>query len=851
MRTLAHYELNKVVYQGGMGTIYEAFDTKLERTVALKVLNTSGDSELDEDALSEARFLARLNHPNIIQVFDCGQSDGQQYLVMEFCRGKNLLQYQKQHVLTLEQKLAMLVDIAKGLEHAHRNSIIHRDLKPSNILISEAGQVKVADFGIAGFVGGNSHVSQSAGTKGYMSPEQLQGQALSHHSDWFSFAVVAIELLTGEHPFAGQGGQDISAAILQGHHLDLSTTQLPQQLQALLGQALSVKPAARLNLRRGPFSKQLEQLLQQRVQAAILEQQTEPVTPSNTTHKSAPLRAKKLRWRYLVMAFVCAAVLVGGYLLRPYLLHQPVVAILPTQIYNLPDEFKHYESALKGSVQSAMWQQLLQQDQQLVSRAEMNMLAQGQDSDQFRDPKSYFQRLADYTGADTLISSSLDCQQRHCSVEISTLRAPNWQVQESMQWQTDIAGTTNLHDVAKYNTARLISPGIDSEEYRSLSTMKSNSPLFEMYTLFYVDNVATPEMFEKSLATVKESATSVEGYNLLREIALQLYHSTHEKAYLKQAISAIHNAPGEFKKLSSYYKSLVLLNIELGQIEEAKHALDMLTKVSHDQAAILNLEASILLAEGEDKQARDKLEVALSLRPNLRLQRKLALVLYWLGDFQSAKNLLADLVEKVPSDIRTHQYLADIALIEGDFTSAIESYSKTLNENSDSIDLSNLSIAYMMVQNYPMAEKFAKQALLSSPKNTGMMLNMADINMLNGKLVESKELYERLLQLNNGRESALAWSENAQAYAQLGDNEQAIKSLKHSFKLAEDKSELSYTAALVHALGGDFNSSLYYVEEALKSGYHQNWFLQPWFKPLCDFEKFRAMVSSHSQLCVN
>ena len=160
MRTLAHYELNKVVYQGGMGTIYEAFDTKLERTVALKVLNTSGGSELDEDALSEARFLARLNHPNIIQVFDCGQSDGQQYLVMEFCRGKNLLQYQKQHVLTLEQKLAMLVDIAKGLEHAHRNSIIHRDLKPSNILISEAGQVKVADFGIAGFVGGNSHVSQ-------------------------------------------------------------------------------------------------------------------------------------------------------------------------------------------------------------------------------------------------------------------------------------------------------------------------------------------------------------------------------------------------------------------------------------------------------------------------------------------------------------------------------------------------------------------------------------------------------------------------------------------------------------------------------------------------------------------
>ena len=214
-----------------------------------------------------------------------------------------------------------------------------------------------------------------------------------------------------------------------------------------------------------------------------------------------------------------------------------------------------------------MWQQLLQQDQQLVSRAEMNMLAQGQDSDQFRDPKSYFQMLADYTGADTLISSSLDCQQRHCSVEISTLRAPNWQVQESMQWQTDIAGTTNLHDVAKYNTARLISSGIDSEQYRSLSTMKSNSPLFEMYTLFYVDNVATPEMFEKSLATVKESATSVEGYNLLREITLQLYHSTHEKTYLKQAISAIHNAPGEFKKLSSYYKSLVLLNIELGQMK--------------------------------------------------------------------------------------------------------------------------------------------------------------------------------------------------------------------------------------------------------------------------------------------
>ncbi|WP_105253699.1 serine/threonine-protein kinase [Pseudoalteromonas sp. T1lg75] len=619
MQTLAHYELKRQVYQGAMGTVYEAFDTKLERTVALKVLAQAELSAADSaTALNEARFLARLNHPNIIQVFDCAEDQGIHFLVMEFCRGKNLLQYQKQHLLSLEQKLSLLIDIAKGLEHAHRNGIIHRDLKPSNILISESGAVKVADFGIAEFIGANAKASASVGTQGYMAPEQISSQALSNNSDWFSFCVLAIELLTGQHPFGGQGSdKDLAEAICTGQSMDLSgfSEYLPQPLIHILGQGLALEPAERVNLRRGALSTQLEQILQLQVQQAILAQQTEPLEaptqgegneeatladePDGET-KAGSKRAQQA-WYYGITLTLIGALLVALYLFRDYFIKAPVVVILPTQVQIESPEFAYYQGTLSGSIQSALWQQLASQNEHLVSHTELLMLAKGVEATRLQDPKSYFQMLADYTGASVFITSSASCQQRYCNIEISRLEAPEWQLVATRQWQTDLIDTRNVHESARFYGASLFAhqASFDEQEKQVLQEQ-----FFNYYNRYYHDGEISEPLFNDIMALLNTQPHFDAGYTLARELALQLNDITGQGDYVKQVLQLLNQAPRQYQRRPSYLSNRILLALAQGEVEEAYHYLVQLRQVRRGRGGVFK-PASFLVsgARGAGKGA--------------------------------------------------------------------------------------------------------------------------------------------------------------------------------------------------------------------------------------------------------
>lgn len=209
------YEIIKSIGEGGMANVYLAKDTILDREVAVKVLR--GDLSTDEKFIRrfqrEALSVSNLSHPNIVEVYDVGEEDGQYYIVMEYIEGKTLKQLlNKRGALTLPEVIDIMTQLTDGLAHAHEAYIIHRDIKPQNIMIEDNGTVKITDFGIAMAVNATQFTQTNSvmGTVHYLPPEQANGKGATVKSDIYSLGILMYELLTGSVPFKGDNAVEIA-----------------------------------------------------------------------------------------------------------------------------------------------------------------------------------------------------------------------------------------------------------------------------------------------------------------------------------------------------------------------------------------------------------------------------------------------------------------------------------------------------------------------------------------------------------------------------------------------------------------------------------------------------------------
>ncbi len=230
--------------KGGMGMVYRGLDEALEREVAIKTLTAEGS--LDEESRArfqiEAKAAARLQHPNIVTIYESGEDRGLAYIAMELLPGADLESLLRSgEPLLLQEKLEIVLQICRGMAYAHEHGIVHRDIKPANIHLLDDGTVKIMDFGIAKVGGsGVTKVGMLIGTLSYMSPEQIRGQALDGRSDVFSVGVILFQLLAGKRPFPGQGS-DVLYKIVQEPtpSLDVELGSAGPRLEGLMEKALA------------------------------------------------------------------------------------------------------------------------------------------------------------------------------------------------------------------------------------------------------------------------------------------------------------------------------------------------------------------------------------------------------------------------------------------------------------------------------------------------------------------------------------------------------------------------------------------------------------------------------------
>ena len=250
---LGRYELLGELGRGAMGVVYRARDPIIDRVVALKTIDSGRSGEaaasFTERFFQEARSAGRLNHPNIVTIYDAGDAGGQAYIAMEFLEGTGLREMlDEQAPLSIARAVEIAGQVARGLAYAHEHGVVHRDVKPANIIILRNRRPKITDFGIARLGEADVLAGSRAGSPKYMSPEQIRGDgALDGRSDIFSLGAVLYEMLTGRQPFGGAEVVDIMRTVLQDHPQPPSAhnVRVPPELDALVLRMLAKRPDER------------------------------------------------------------------------------------------------------------------------------------------------------------------------------------------------------------------------------------------------------------------------------------------------------------------------------------------------------------------------------------------------------------------------------------------------------------------------------------------------------------------------------------------------------------------------------------------------------------------------------
>ena len=318
---IGRFEVVRLLGEGAMGVVYLAQDPHIERPVAVKTLRSDGDreraAEIEGRFLKEAKLSGRLQHPSIVTIYEFGRDGETVYIAMEYVDGQSLSRFVADRPsLTVSERVALVRDVARALQHAHERGVVHRDIKPGNILVTKDRSVKVADFGIGKLLSGAStdltRTGTMIGSPAYMSPEQIRGEKIDGRSDFFSLGVVLFELLTGGRPFPGDSITTLVYQILHTEPRDPLSLKadLAPAAREVFARLLAKQPGDRPS-NANEFVREIDRLASEFAETQV----TAPPIPIAARTATAGAAAPAGKEQSTVPLFAVAAVLVAAALL--------------------------------------------------------------------------------------------------------------------------------------------------------------------------------------------------------------------------------------------------------------------------------------------------------------------------------------------------------------------------------------------------------------------------------------------------------------------------------------------------------------------------------------------------------
>lgn len=866
---LGHYQLLDCIGRGGMGLVFRARDTRLERDVAIKCLRTElFEAHYIERFKREALLLARLNHPNIVQIYDFIETPDQIALVMELVDGQNLHTYLREHIVPISQRLQWLVQITEGLAIAHDAGIIHRDLKTENILINKRGQAKITDLGIAKSQDFNATLTDHvAGSYCSMSPEQAMGEAITFKSDLFSLGILAYQLLCGAHPFGDTNNklQTMQRIIShpptapQKHNPDL-----PVEFIDLLGQLLSKDPDRRpddTHWVAAQFAKLKElnwrdDALGDDTQALAIPLPTNTKATRTQDHPTfdtrfvaIPATAKVSVWKKVkdyvatnkiavssaaISLFIIAGIVVWQLQPKP----PKYVAVIPPKL-TAEGMQESQQELVREAVYNAIQQSVIQLEN-------FYLVPQNEIAEISGDNESI--RLA--TASDEIITTEIRCKNESCNINLSRLAPKNkdtdhrlgvlktkaidiltdnyLSVSETVQTTIENLYSIKIPDTFEATNANEYT--IILNESKKFRTKGASNQILET-------------LDKLSIASKKLAIAEL----LYREVSLDLYYETQNTDFLEKLDNYINLTP----KSNDLFRLYTIHNLLIAKldIEKANRTVQEIKKFNPAESTVNELYANIMMAKNDYKSATIYYKKSLESKPTANNFYNLANAYWYFGSQIDAKNSLQESLKLAPNYYKSLALIGLIALAEGDIDLAINSLEKVnqLKEN-DLTTLNNLGLSYLLSGDLNKAEFIFDKALHNAPHNTTFLLNMADTKELGGKTEEARVLYQNLItRLQTESDTNLKLRNIAQAYAHLGFLSEALKALEQLEKIDHQNMETSYTATLVHSLANNRAAAIFEAEKTLDAGMHPIWFRFAWFDKLCEESQFISALKKYGE----
>ena len=850
---------------GGMGEVFLAYDERLDRKVAIKRIRPEGGvpAERRERFRREARIAARLSHPSIVHIYDVIAEGDTDFIVMEYVEGDNLRRLLRSGPLEVDQAVSIGLDVARGLDEAHRQGIVHRDLKTENILVTPSGFAKITDFGIAKRIlrdGTEESLTQGGfvvGTYRAMSPEQARGEEVDHRSDLFSLGVLLYEMLTGGSPFEGENELATLNRVVHSQQRPVREVrpEVPENLSVLVDHLLQKDPLLRPRSA-GEVARALAGTAPTPVVSGIGSQTLAEPVPSRPLPLSSSLRrtggteamgnppdsaltGQRSPFRTTVWIALIAMLALGSVwgwrALRPPA--EPLyVAVLQPEI-----------SAKGGGIEPS-----------LLTSGVRVALVRGLVALEGISPKSFEEvdavagsprDVARAVSADEVVGTQLDCNPEACRVSLSRSLGRDGSVlwAESFEVPTDdfylIAGAVENQIRRGYDDRR------PREGTAELAASNEDLRRFlELRRTFDSRQEGNLSPILDDLATLRgRSPRFLEAYLLEAEVARYKFHFSRDPRDLARAVDLMRQArslaPGDPQPL------LLFIDVSLaaGQLDEAGEALQQLGRMVPGDVRVLERQADLLNAQGKPEEALAVLETATRRHPSWKRLARLARLEKQTGRIDDARGHLQELLRNSPGNVEGLSLLAQLELSSGDPGRAAELYGELVQRSTSLSARSNLGLAYFLLGDFGKAAETFRQVVDQEPRNALSTLNLADAYFLLGRRADAEGLYRRVVELiekDPAASNSQFLSVKAQALAHLGEGRKAVEAIQEALRLAPDSGSTAYEASLVYALLGEDDSAVVYAARALQRGYEPRWFTFPWFGSLRSRADFRSLLQS-------
>jgi serine/threonine protein kinase/tetratricopeptide (TPR) repeat protein len=798
---ISHYKILEKIGKGGMGDVYKAEDTKLKRIVALKFIKPQAleDSELKIRFIREAQAAAALDHPNICTIYEIDEADGHTFIAMAYIEGQSLKEEIEAGPVKVEEVQDIAMQVAEGLQAAHEKGITHRDIKSANIMISERGQAKIMDFGIAKLAE-KTEITKTAtimGTVAYMSPEQSMGEAVDHRTDIWSFGVMLYEMLTGELPFKGELDQVVLHSVLYEEPVPVSGLRsgIPLELEDIINKCLEKKASERYQT-----VADLKADLR-RLRRDMTAGKTAFPTAKAGAHFSTPQFLLKVALPLLLVIVLVLLLFLPstrrvaenwlGFEIFPT---TKSLAILPFTLVGGDESDQAFRDGL--------WHTLTDKLARLEQFQKSLWIVPARNIHEYKiATPSRAQQVFRVTLA---LSGNLKRLGDMVSLDLKLVDPKNGKTLDSADVTDHIANISTLQEDVAIRILEMVGVELRPQIRKVLTAGGTTIP--SAYQSFlegcgYIEDDEKKGNIDRAIDLFKQATEQDSYYALafagLGEAYLKKYKFTRAPGMVDKVQSSCERAIEISDVLAKPHITLGILYSEIDQFEEAVKEFE---KALHlDPVDSLALEGLALTYEKSGKldKAEETYRRAVDLKP------KYWVVYSGLGAFYYHQGRIAE-AEKM-------------------FLRSTELMTESI------LDYNNLMVVYYLLGQIESAEAMFEKSIAISP-NTDAYSNMGTIYFYQQRYADAMNMYEEATDLaanlgeDLGETEYVIWANLADSCRYTpGYEQKALDAYKHAIQLAKKKLEsdpqnasLRSSLAICYAKSGDFEHALSEISEAIR-----------------------------------